>query len=95
MENDGKIEVIFERDKESIYMCDQLESVDLENMNESLPILSYIAMFKDIDFIDRVIRFFMQIRILNYDRPSLDKRIFVKQIEKDKNVYVMLFSRWE
>jgi len=33
-------------------MCDQLESVDLENMNESLPILSYIAMFKDIDFID-------------------------------------------
>lgn len=84
MENDGKVEVIFERDKESIYMCDQLESVDLENMNESLPILSYIAMFKDIDFIDRVIRFFMQIRILNYDRPSLDKRIFVKQIEKDK-----------
>lgn len=84
MEKAGKVEVIFERDNESVYMCSQLEGIDLENMNGSLPILSYIAMFKNIDFIDRVIRFFMQIRVLNYDRPSLDKKIFVKQIENDK-----------
>lgn len=84
MERDGNIEVIFERDEEGVYLCDPLEGVDLENMNESLPLLSYIAMFKNIDFVDRVIRFFMQIKVLNYDKPNLDRRIFVKQIENDK-----------
>ncbi|MDD7388575.1 MAG: ATP-binding protein [Lachnospiraceae bacterium] len=84
MEKDGCIEVIFERDEEGVFLCDKLESVDMENINESLPILSYIAMFKNIDIIDRVFKFFMQIKVLNYDKPNMDRKIFVKQIEKDK-----------
>ena len=85
MENAGEIEAIFERDEEGVYLCEQLESVDLENMNESLPLLSYIAMFKNINVVDRVIRFFLQIKVLNYDKPNLDRRIFVEQIENDKS----------
>lgn len=84
MEKEKNVEVVFERDSEGVYLCELLDGVDLENMNESLPLLSYIGMFKNIDVIDRVIRFFMQIRVLNYDKPNLDKRIFVKQIENDK-----------
>ncbi len=85
MENAGEIEAIFERDEEGVYLCEQLESVDLENMNESLPLLSYISMFKNINVVDRVIRFFLQIKVLNYDKPNLDRRIFVEQIENDKS----------
>ena len=84
MEKDNAVSAVFERDKEGVYLCEELKGVDVENMNESLPLLSYIAMFKNIPVIDRVMSFFMQIRVLNYDKPNVDRRILVDQIENDK-----------
>lgn len=84
MEKDNVVSAVFERDKEGVYLCEELKGVDVENMNESLPLLSYIAMFKNIPVIDRVMSFFMQIRVLNYDKPNVDRRILVDQIENDK-----------
>lgn len=84
METEDVACAVFERDKEGVYLCEEINNVDLENMNESLPLLSYIAMFKNVNMIDRVIRFFMQIKILNYDRPNMDRKILVEQIENDK-----------
>lgn len=84
LEIDKKARIVFERDKENVSLCEELEGIDIENMNESLPLLSYIAMFKNIDIIDRAISFFMQIKVLNYDKPNADRKIFVNQIEGDK-----------
>ncbi len=85
MEKDGVSSVVFERDEAGVFLCDELEGIDLENMNESLPLISYISMFKNIDIIDTAIRFFMQIKVLNYDRPNQDRKILVEQIENDKS----------
>jgi AAA15 family ATPase/GTPase len=75
---------VFERDKEGVYLCEELEGIDIENMNESLPLFSYIAMLKNIPVIDRAMSFFMQIKVLNYDKPNVDRRILVDRIENDK-----------
>lgn len=84
MERDKDVKAVFERDKDGVYLCEELEGIDIENMNESLPLLSYIAMFKNIDIVDRAISFFMQIKLLNYDRPNMDRRFLINQIENDK-----------
>lgn len=48
----GDFDAVFERDEEGVYFCEELEGLDIENMNESLPLLSYIGMFKNIKKID-------------------------------------------
>lgn len=81
---DGNIEAIFERDIDSVYLCEALDGVDIDNMNESLPLLSFISMIKNIDIVDRAVQFFLQIKIVDFDKPRQDRRILVEQIEKDK-----------
>lgn len=81
----GEFDAIFERDEEGVYLCDELSSVDIENMNESLTLLSYIGMFKNIEKIDNALRFFYSIQTIDFDRPTRDRTIFVKSIERDKN----------
>lgn len=83
IEREDDIAAVFERDAEGVYLCEELEGFDIENMNESLPLLSYISMFKNLEIIDRAMSFFMQIRIMNFDKPHLDREILVNQIEKD------------
>lgn len=81
----GNFDAIFERDQEGVYLCDELNGLDIENMNDSLPLLSYITMFKNIEVIDNALRFFYSIQTINFDAPKRDRTIFVKSIERDKN----------
>ncbi len=80
-----ELEALFERDTEGVYLCDELRGIDIENMNESLPLLSYIGMFKNIPQIDQALRFFFGIQTINFDAPRRDRTIFIKSIEKDKS----------
>lgn len=85
LEAEDSVKALFERDAEGVYLCEDLEGLDIENMNESLPLLSYISMFKNLAVFDRAMSFFMQIRVMNFDTPNLDREILVKQIEKDND----------
>ena len=78
-------EALFERDAEGVYLCDEISGIDIENMNESLPLISYIGMFKNISKIDQALRFFFNIQTINFDVPRRDRTIFIKSIERDKN----------
>lgn len=80
----GEIRSIFERDREEIYLDEELKQVDIDKINEGLPIISYIAMFKDISVIDDVVRFFLQMQIVDFDKPAQDRRIMIKAIESNK-----------
>lgn len=81
---DGIVDAVFERDDEGVYLCDELEGVDIEKMNDGLPILSYVALFKDIEIIDRAVQFFLKMHFIDFDRPRQDRQILVKAIEKDR-----------
>lgn len=80
----GDISSIFERNEEEIYLCEELGTLDIENMNEGLLLISYIAMFKNIKVIDDVLQFFMTIRVIDFDKPIQDRRIMVKSLENNK-----------
>ena len=83
-DSEEKFDAIFERDEEGVYLCNELNGFDIENMNESLPLLSYIGMFKNIQKIDNALRFFYNIQTIDFDAPDRDRTIFVKTLEKDK-----------
>lgn len=84
-DKDGIFDALFERDENGVYLCDKLNGLDIENMNDSLPLLSYVGMLKNIKELDNVIRFFFSIQTINFDAPSRDRTIFVKVVEQDKN----------
>ena len=67
-----------------IYLDERLQSIDIEQINESLPIISYISMFKNIDVIDEVVKFFLCIQIVDFDKPTQDRRILVSALERNK-----------
>lgn len=81
---EGIADAVFERDREGIYLCDELEGVDIERINDGLPVLSYIALFKDIEIIDRAVQFFLKMHFIDFDRPRQDRKILVKAIEEDR-----------
>lgn len=76
---------IFERDTEEIYLDESLQSVDIAQINESLPVLTYIAMFKNIEYIDEVVRFFLRMKIVDFDNPKQDRKILVSAIDRNKH----------
>lgn len=83
-DSEEKFDALFERDEEGVYLCNELNGFDIENMNESLPLLSYIGMFKNIQKIDNALRFFYNIQTIDFDALDRDRTIFVKTLEKDK-----------
>ena len=75
LETADEVEVIFERDEEGVYLCDELDGLDIKNMNESLPLLSYISMFKNWEIIDRAMSFFLQIRVMKEEWENVINKI--------------------
>ncbi len=88
----GDIYSVFERDKEGIYVNECLQSIDIDKINESLPIISYISMFKNIDIIDEVIKFFLRIQIVDFDKPAQDRKILVSALEKNKKQVINILK---
>lgn len=81
----GKVDSLFERDERGLYLSKELKGIDVDNLNEGLPLLSYAGMFKNIALIDDALRFFLRVRCINFDQPGTDRRIAIRQIEKDKS----------
>ena len=82
-DSEEKFDALFERDEEGVYLCNELNGFDIENMNESLPLLSYIGMFKNIQKIDNALRFFYNIQTIDFDAPDRDRTIFVQSMGID------------
>lgn len=78
-------EIVFERDKDGIFLGSFLDNIDVNNIKSSIPLLSFISITKQIDIIDDVIEWFMSSIVLNYDNPLRDRTIVLskgKKIEK-------------
>lgn len=78
-------EIVFERDKDGIFLGSVLDIIDIKNIKSSIPFLSYISITKQLDIIDDVIEWFMGSVVLNYDNPIRDRTIILnkgKKVEK-------------
>lgn len=89
-ENDAKI--IFERNVSDIYLGDMMEGINVDKVNTTIPLLSHISISYDVEAIDDVINWFLNIDYIDYDNPILDKRVLLPADEKSKIILFDMFK---
>lgn len=83
--------LIFERSKEECILGEEIEDITVEKVNDSMPLLSHIAINYDIETIDTVVRWFLKIEIMNYNDPQREnKLLWPKSDNKQKRFLGML-----
>lgn len=91
--NDPKI--VFERDKDGIYLGEGLESIDVDNIKSSIPLLSYISITKNIEIIDNVINWFINSVVLNYDNPFQDRTVILNKGKKGEKQFLDMLNEMD
>lgn len=87
--------VVFERDKDGIYLGNDLGDISINNIRSSIPLLSFISITKDIDIIDNVIEWFISSVILNYDNPIRDRTIGLSKGKKGEKQFLDMLSEMD
>jgi len=89
------LEVVFERDKDGIYLGNELSDININNIRSSIPLLSFISITKDIDIIDNVIEWFLSSIILNYDNPIRDRSIWLSKDRKGEKQFLDMLNEMD
>lgn len=91
----SRLEVVFERDKDGIYLGNGLEDINIEKINSTLPLLSYISITKDIDIIDNVIEWFINSVMLDYDNPIRDRTIGLSKSKNEEKQFLQMLNEMD
>lgn len=93
--NNNRPDIVFERDKDGMYLGDALENIDINNIKSSIPMLSYISITKSIKLIDDVIEWFFNSVILNYDNPFRDRTIILSKGRKIEKQFIDMLNEMD
>ncbi len=86
--------IVFNRDENGISM-DDLDSINLNKndvIKDSIPLLSYISITKNIPMIDNAVEWFFKLFQLNYDHPLRDRAIFASKNKRDEDFLLNMLS---
>lgn len=86
-------QIVFERNQEDSYLGNILEKITADKIKSSIPLLSYIAITYDIDIINDVINWFLNMEFINYDNPYTDQQVPIPQEEKYKKLLLNIFKQ--
>lgn len=85
------VKLIFERSEVECILGEEVEDIPVEKVNDTLPLLSHIAINYDIEIIDTVVKWFLKMEILDYDNPLNEKKILMPKSEDSrKKMFEML-----
>lgn len=83
--------LIFERSEDECILGEEIEDIAVEKVNDTMPLLSHIAINYDIETIDTVVEWFLNIEVMNYDNPRSENKILLpKSDDKRKKLFEML-----
>lgn len=83
--------LVFERSENECILGEEIEDIAVEKVNDTMPLLSHIAINYDIETIDTVVEWFLNIEVMNYDNPRNENRILLpKSDDKRKRIFEML-----
>ncbi len=86
------VTLIFERSEDECILGEEIEDIAVERVNNTMPLLSHIAINYDIETIDTVVEWFFSIEMLNYDNPRSERKLLLPKAENKRN---MLFAMLE
>ncbi|HIS46137.1 MAG TPA: ATP-binding protein [Candidatus Scybalocola faecigallinarum] len=90
-----KVIIVFERTLEECVIGEDIEFVSVEKVKKSLPLLSYIGAFYDIDIIDSVIHWFFSIEFIDYDNPIRDMEILIPKQDADRKLFFDMLKQMD
>lgn len=77
-------DIIFERSVSECVLGEELEDIPVEKIKGSMPLLAHVAINYDIEPVDEVMSWFMDIRFVDYDDPNKERKILLPDSEKER-----------
>lgn len=87
--------LVFERSRHDCNAGEILNGMRVDKVNNTMPLLSHIAINYDIDVIKDAVGWFERLHCLNYDALDLDKRAMIPNDERLKNVFLQALQEVE
>ena len=91
----GDIEILFERDSIDFYIGDILGDIKVGNIKSSIPILSHLCINYDLKAINKIVSWFLNCQILDYDNPFHDKRIVFSNDKRKEDMFWKIFEEMD
>jgi AAA15 family ATPase/GTPase len=95
--NGKKASKLFVRDSNmgSIEVGQQLKSIDVTGVSETIPFLSYVKILKEIEVINEVVQWFDNCNMINYDNPFMDLRVFLPESDNGRNIMLKMLQEMD
>ncbi len=78
------VSIIFERSTEECVLGTELEGVPIEKLKDTMPLLTHTAINYDIEPIDEVLSWFLNVNYLDYDNPGNERQIVLPKTGNEK-----------
>lgn len=95
--NGKKAGKIFVRDRntDSVEVGQQLKSFDVTGISETMPLLSYVKVLKEIEVINEVVQWFDNCRMINYGDPFMDLRVVLFEDDTERNIMLKMLREMD
>lgn len=77
-------EIIFERSVNECVLGKDLENIPVEKIKSSMPLIVHAAVNYDIEPVDDVMSWFMDMNLLNYDNPQKERNIILPKTKRER-----------
>lgn len=95
--NSKKASKIFVRDRkmDSIDVCQQLKSLEVTGVSETMPLLSYVKILKEIEVVNDVVQWFENCNMINYGDPRMDMRVALFKDDTKRNIMLKMLREMD
>lgn len=86
-----KVTLVFERSGEECVLGEAIEDISVEKVNNNMPLLAHICINYDVDVINTVVNWFLDMEVINYDNPRNERSIIMPGMQAGREkVFRML-----
>lgn len=87
--------IIFERSENECVLGEDLEGIAVEKVNNTMPLISHVAINYDIESVDEAVSWFMNINFVDYDNPIKDRQIIIPKTNKDRSLMFQMLKKMD
>lgn len=77
-------DIIFERSVNECVLGEDLEDIPVEKIRSSMPLLVHVAINYDIEPVNDVMSWFMEMNFLDYDNPQKERKIILPNAKRER-----------
>lgn len=77
-------DIIFERSVDECVLGEELEEIPVEKIKSSMPLLTHVAINYDIEPVNEVISWFMDVNFVDYDNTNKERKILLPSIKNER-----------